>query len=336
MRFIAAIPAWLWLPKENKLKSLLNGALIAALMIALNVPAQQYPTRPIRLIVPAPPGGSTDLFARVIGTRLGTALGKQVVVDNRPGAGGIVGTDMLAKAVPDGHTIAVVYTTHTVNPSLQRKLPYDPILDFAPITIVASAPLVLVVHPDLPVRSVKDLIDLARSKPLVYGSAGNGSGGHLSGELLKMMTGIQATHVPYKGAGPAATDVAAGQLHFQFAAQITVQGFVKSGRLRAVAVTSARRAASLPDVPTVAESGLPGFEVINWFGFLAPAHTPPAIVNRLRNEMVTILKLPEVREKLASEGSETVGNTPDEFAAFLKQDIAKWAKVVKAAGMKAD
>lgn len=316
-------------------KILLHCLTAAAFILPLETHAQEYPTRPLRLIVPAPPGGSTDLFARVIGSRLASVLGKQVVIDNRPGAGAIVGTDLLAKAPPDGHTISVVYTTHTVNPSLQKKLPYDPIRDFAPITIVASAPLVLVVPADLPVRSVKDLVDLARSKPLVYGSAGNGSGGHLSGELLKMMTGINATHVPYKGAGPAATDVVAGHLHFQFAAQITVQGFVKGGRLRAIAVTSLKRAPSFPDVPTVAEF-LPGFEVINWFGFLAPARTPPAIVGRLHDEIITILKTPEVREKLAGEGSEPVGNTPEEFTAFLRKDIAKWAKVVKAAGMTAD
>jgi tripartite-type tricarboxylate transporter receptor subunit TctC len=298
-------------------------------------PARAYPSKPVRLLVPAPPGGSTDLFARVVGAKLASQLGQQVVIDNRGGAGGIVATELLARSVPDGHTLGVIYTPHTTNPSLTR-LPYDPVNDFAPISLMTAAPLVLVVNPALPVKSVKELIALAKAKPVVYGSAGNGSGCHLSGELLKLLTGIPATHVPYKGAGPAAVDVVAGQLQFQFAAQITVSAFVKSGRLRAVAVTSAKRAATLPELPTVAESGVPGFEVTNWFGIVAPARLPAPLIQRVHAEITTALGSKEVADKLTAEGAEVVASTPQQFRDFIRGDIAKWAKVVKAAGMKLD
>lgn len=298
--------------------------------------AQSYPSRPIRLIVPATPGASTDTLARVVGIRLGEALGQQVIADNRPGAGSILGTDLVAKAPPDGYTIGVIYTAHTTNASLQAKLPYDPIRDFAPVTMLTAAPLVLVVNPASGLSTVKALIALARTKPMAYGSAGVGSGGHLSGELFRLQTGTQLIHVPYKGAAPAATDVAGGHLAFQFASQITVQPFLNGNRLRAIAVTSAKRAGSLPDVPTVAESGVPGFEVLNWFGIVAPARTPAPVVDRLHAEIVKVLKLPDVREKLAAEGSDIVGSSPREFGAFIAADIAKWAKVVKEAGIKGE
>jgi tripartite-type tricarboxylate transporter receptor subunit TctC len=315
-------------------------AVIALLLLAVAGPAAAaqsiaYPTKPVRLLVPAPPGGTTDLLARVVGAKLASQLGQQVVIDNRGGAGGVVATELLARSVPDGHTLGLVYTPHTNQPSF-IKLPYDPVNDFSPITMMTSAPLVLVVHPPLPVKSVKDLIALAKAKPLVYGSAGNGSGGHLSGELLKMMTGMQATHVPYKGAGPAAVDVIAGQLQFQFAAQITVDSFLKSGRLRALAVTSTQRASTLPELPTVAESGVPGFEVINWFGIFAPARLPEALQDRLYHEIATALRSPDVRDKLVAQGSEIVASTPQQFRTFIRNDIQKWAKVVKAAGIKVD
>jgi tripartite-type tricarboxylate transporter receptor subunit TctC len=208
--------------------------------------------------------------------------------------------------------------------------------DFTPLSLMTAAPLVLVVNPGSPVKSVKDLVALAKAKPVAYGSAGNGSGGHLSGELLKLLTGIPATHVPYKGAGPAAVDVMAGQIQFQFAAQITVSAFVKSGRLRAVAVSSAKRAATLPELPTVAEAGVPGFEVINWFGMTAPARLPTSLTQRIHVEITTALKSPEVADKLTAEGAEIVAGTPQHFREFIRGDIAKWAKVVKAAGMKLD
>jgi tripartite-type tricarboxylate transporter receptor subunit TctC len=299
------------------------------------VSTRGYPSKPVRLLVPAPPGGSTDLFARVVGAKLAAQLGQQVVIDNRGGAGGIVATELLARSVPDGHTLGVIYTPHTTNPSL-TKLPYDPLDDFQPISLMTAAPLVLVVNPALPVKSVKDLIALAKAKPVAYGSAGNGSGGHLCGELLKLLTGIPATHVPYKGAGPAAVDVVAGQLQFQFAAQITVSGFVKSGRLRAVAVSSAKRAPTLPELPTVAEAGVPGFEFTNWFGIVAPARLPAPLIQRVHAEITTALRSNEVADKLTAEGAEVVASTPQQFRDFIRGDIAKWAKVVKAAGMKID
>ena len=309
------------------------GALLFSAAAAAS--AQSYPSKPVRLLVPAPPGGSTDLFARVVGAKLAAQLGQQVVVDNRGGAGGIVATELLARSVPDGHTLGVIYTPHTTQPSLTR-LPYDPVADFTPLSLMTAAPLVLVVNPALPVKSVKDLIALAKAKPLAYGSAGNGSGGHLSGELLKLLTGMPATHVPYKGAGPAAVDVMAGQIQFQFAAQITVSAFVKSGRLRAVAVSSAKGAATLPELPTVAESGVPGFEVINWFGMTAPARLPAPLTQRIHAEITKALKSPEVAEKLTAEGAEIVASTPQQFRDFIRGDIVKWSKVVKAAGMKVD
>jgi tripartite-type tricarboxylate transporter receptor subunit TctC len=308
---------------------------VAAAAPAQNAGSRAYPSKPVRLLIPAPPGGSTDLLARIVGARLATQLGQQVVIDNRGGAGGIVATELLARSVPDGHTLGVIYTPHTTNPSL-GKIPYHPLDDFTPISQMTAAPLLLIVHPGLPVKSVKELIALGKAKPIAYGSAGNGSGGHLSGELLKMLTGMPATHVPYKGAGPAAVDVVAGQIQFQFAAQITSSGFLKSGRLRALAVSSAKRAASLPELPTVAESGVPGFDFTNWFGIAAPARLPSALTDRVHSEIVTALRSPEVAEKLAAEGSEVVGSSPREFRDFIRSDIAKWAKVVKAAGMKID
>jgi tripartite-type tricarboxylate transporter receptor subunit TctC len=307
-------------------------ALLAGVAFA-TAAAQDYPARPIRFIVPSTTGASTDVLARIVGQKLAEQFGKQVIVDNRPGAGSVIGTDLLAKAAPDGYTIGILYTTHTANASLQ-KLPYDPLRDFAPVTMLTSAPLLLVVPPALAANSVRELIALAKAKPLAYGSAGVGSGGHMSGELFRMMAGIDITHVPHKGAAPAAIDVAAGNLAFQFASQITVQALLKSGRLRALAVTSAKRAPSLPETPTVAESGLPGFEVLNWFGVAAPAATPRAIVTKLHAAIVKVLQQPGVPEKLTGEGSEIIGSSPEQFAAFLQQDLAKWAAVVKAAGIK--
>ena len=297
--------------------------------------AQDYPARPLRFIVPGATGATTDVLARITAQKVAEQFGKQVIVDNRPGAGSMIGTDMVAKAAPDGYTIGMIYTTHTANASLQ-KLPYDPIGDFAHITMLTSAPLLLIVAPSLGVNSVRELIALAKAKPLNYGSAGVGSGGHMSGELFRMMAGINVTHIPHRGAAPASIDVAAGNLAFQFVSQITVHALIKGGRLRVLAVTSAKRAASLPEAPTMAESGLPGFEVLNWFGVTSPAKTPGAIVLRLNTAFARALQYPDVREKLTSEGSELVGNSPAEFTAFLKGDLAKWAKVVKEAGIKID
>jgi tripartite-type tricarboxylate transporter receptor subunit TctC len=292
-----------------------------------------YPVRPIRMIVPNATGASSDVLGRIVAMQLSAEFGQQVIVDNRPGAGSVIGTDIVAKAAPDGYTLVMIYTSHTTNASLQ-KLPYDPLADFAPITMVTSAPLVLIVPAASNTATVKDLIATGKAQMLSYGSAGIGSGGHLAGELFRTTTGINATHVPYKGAAPAAIDVAGGQCAFQFASQITIQPLVTGKRVRMLAVTSARRAASLPDVPSLAEAGLAGFEVLNWFGISAPARTPAAIVAKLNAAIVRALQLPGVRDKLTSEGSEIVGNTPQEFTAFLQRDVARWAQVIKAAGVK--
>lgn len=311
-------------------------ALVVLAGPAMAQAAAKFPQRPVRMIVPAPPGGTTDLLGRLVAERLAESLGQQVVVDNRGGAGGILGTELLARAPADGHTLGIIYTPHTVLPHLQKKLPYDPLRDFAAVSLLTEAPLVLVVHPALPVHKVPDLIALAKSRPLVYGSAGNGSGGHLSGELLKQMAKIDATHVPYKGAGPAAADLVAGQLQFQFASQITARNFVGAGRLRAIAVSSAQRSAALPNLPTVAEQGLPGFEFVNWFGTVVPARTPPAIIDLLQRRIVQILQQSAVSERLKTLDSTIVGSTPAGFSAFLAADLAKWGTVLRNSGVKVD
>jgi tripartite-type tricarboxylate transporter receptor subunit TctC len=259
-----------------------------------------------------------------------------VVVDNRGGAGGILGTELVARAPADGHTLGIIYTPHTVLPHLQKKLPYDALKDFAAVSQLTEAPLILVVHPALPVHKVQDLIALAKAKPLVYGSAGNGSGGHLSGELLKQLAKIDATHVPYKGAGPAAVDLMAGQLQFQFGSHITTKGFVAAGRLRAIAVSSAKRSPELPNLPTVAEQGLPGFEFVNWFGLVAPARTPAAIVGGVQQKIASGFQQPATLAKLVSLDSTLVASTPSAFSAFLTADLEKWGRVLRNAGVRVD
>ncbi len=294
-----------------------------------------WPSRPVRLLVPAQPGGSTDTLARIAGQKLGDALGQPFVIDNRSGAGGTVAAETLMRSAPDGHTLGVAYTALTVNAVLQ-KVPYDTLRDFTPISLISTSPLVLVVGANSQVRTLKDLIQLAKAKPLSYGSAGIGSGGHVCGELLNVMAGIRTVHIPYKGAGPASADVAAGQIEFQFGAQITTQGLVKAGRLRMVAVTGAKRAATLPDVPTMAESGLPGFEFNNWFGVLGPAGMPPAVVARLNAEMLKMMALPDVRERITFDGGEPAAGPPAEFRALLASDLSKWARIARELRMQAN
>jgi tripartite-type tricarboxylate transporter receptor subunit TctC len=314
-------------------------ALAVALFTAHTLSAAQtYPDKPIRLIVPQPPGGTSDILGRAFGQKLAENLHQQVVIDNRAGASGTIGTDLAAKSTPDGYTLVFVYTTHATTPAIYGKLPYDPVADFAPITILTAAPLLLVVHPKIPVRTVKELIAYARTRPgeLNFCSAGNGSGSHLAGELFNTMTGVKLTHIPYKGSGFAITELIGGQVQLMFAGIVPIDPHVKAGRVRSIAVSSARRTASLPQVPTIAESGLPGFEVVGWYGILAPARTPPAIVDRLHRELIAILKTPEISDRLTREGAEPVGNSPAEFTAFLKTDIARWAKVIKTAGAKLD
>jgi len=302
---------------------------VAAAGTSIDASAQAgWPSRPVRLLVPAQPGGSTDTLARIAGQKLGDALGQTFVIDNRSGAGGTVAAETLMRAAPDGYTLGVAYTALTVNAVLQ-KLPYDTLRDFTPISLISTSPLVLVVGANSPVRTVKDLVQMAKAKPLSYGSAGIGSGGHVCGELLNLMAGIKAVHVPYKGAGPASADVAAGQIEFQFGAQITTQGLVKAGRLRMVAVTSAKRASTLPEVPTMAESGLPGFEFNNWFGVLGPAGMPAPLVARLNAELVKMMALPDVRERITFDGGEPAAGPPSEFRALLASDLSKWSKIAR-------
>lgn len=299
---------------------------------------ERYPTKPIRFIVPQPPSGTADILARMIGQKLSELLGQQVVIDNRPGASGTIGSDLVAKARPDGYTILMTLTSHTTTPSMYAKLPYDPIKDFAPLSMVTSAALILVVNPAVPVHSVKELIALAKAKPnqLNFTSAAIGSGGHLAGELLKSMAGFSTTYVNYRGTGPAIIALLGNEVQFMFAGLLPAQVQIKANKLRAVAVTSAKRSAFIPDLPTVAESGLPGFEVIGWYGVLAPAGTPPSIVRRLNAEIVKILGLPDIRERIAGQGAEVVGDTPAQFEAFLRADVARWAPVIKASGARAE
>ncbi|HEX2828123.1 MAG TPA: tripartite tricarboxylate transporter substrate binding protein [Burkholderiales bacterium] len=295
-----------------------------------------YPLKPIRLVAPFPPGGGTDFLARLFGQKMSETLSQQVVVDNRGGAGGTIGTDIVAKAPPDGYTIILVSASHAINPGLYPKLPYDSIHDFAPITQIATSPGILVVNPSLPVKTVKELIALARAKPgqINYASAGSGTPPHLAGELFKLMAKIDMVHVPYKGNAPAFTDVIGGQVSLIFPTMPSAMPFIKSGKLRPIAVTSAKRSPAAPDIPTIAESGLPGYEATSWYGILAPGRTPREIVAKLHEVLVSIIGAPDMKDKLAAQGLDPVGNTPQQFAAMIKAEIAKWLKVVKASGAK--
>ncbi|MBI4191589.1 MAG: tripartite tricarboxylate transporter substrate binding protein [Betaproteobacteria bacterium] len=301
--------------------------------------AQNYPTKPIRFIVPFAPGGGVDLIGRTIGQKLNEAWGQPVVVDNRGGGGGNIGTDMVAKAPPDGHTLLMGYVGNlAINPFLFKKLPYDPLKDFSPITLAATAPNVLVAHPSLPANSVKELVALAKAKPnaLNYASAGNGTVGHMVAELFKTETATQITHIPYKGNGPALTDVLAGQVPLMFSAPGAVLAHVRAGKLKALAVASARREPGLSDVPTFAEFGYPTVEAQAWYGVLTAAGTPKDIVAKLNRDVVRIMQLPDVKERLAAHGYQSVTNTPEQFRELIRTDLVKWEKVVKASGAHVD
>lgn len=314
---------------------------VAALALghpAATVRAQAaYPVKPVRILVGFAPGGFTDIAARIVGQKLADALAQQVIVDNRPGANGGIATELTFKAAPDGYTLLMSSAGHTINPSLHSKLPYDPLRDFTALSLVAGVPNILVIHPSIPVRSTKELLALARSRrePLTQASAGNGSPGHLSGELLQQMTQTRFIHVPYKGSGPALIDLISGQVDLSFPTIAAAIPHIKAGKLRPLAVTSARRSSSLPEVPTIAEGGVPGYEVIGWYGLLGPAGIPKDVVSRLSSEIMRILKTAEVRERILGAGAEPVGNSPEEFAVFLAEDLGKWAKVVKAANLHA-
>ena len=306
------------------------------------VAAQSYPTKPIRLVVPYPPGGPLDAAARALAERVKEPLGI-VVVENRPGAGGNLGVDLVAKSVPDGYALVIgAVATHAINPWLFSKLPYDPIKDFAPITLVAHVPNVLVMTPEraqqLNIRSARDLVAYARANPgkLNYASGGNGSAGHMAGELLKSQARVSAVHIPYAGAAPAQLGLLAGQTDFMFDNLASALTQVKAGKLRAFAVTTTRRAESMPDVPTMAESGLPGFDVSTWFGVFAPAGTPPAVVERLNKEFTAALRSPEMRERLARMGAEPAPTTTGEFQQLVRSELAKYEKVVKFSGARVD
>ena len=296
--------------------------------------AQSYPSKPIRLIIPAPPGGGVDTVSRAIAPRLSEAIGQPVVADNRPGAGTMIGSELTAKAPPDGYTVLMVTNSHTINAALIKNLRYDPIRDFLPVTQVAAAPLILLVHPSVPAASVKELLALARRRPaeLLYASAGSGSGTHLAGALFESMAGIRLVHVPYKGGTPGLTDLVGGHVQIMFNNLISAGALMNAGRLRALATTGAKRMPALPQLPTVAESGVPGYETGSWYGVLLPAQTPSEVVSLLHREVVKILKTSEIREKFALEGSEAIGSTPQEFAALMKSEIEKWARLVPKLG----
>jgi len=321
--------------------------IVALVAVATCAAAQTYPNKPIRLVVPFPAAGTTDILARDVGQRLTETLGQPVVIDNRPGAAGNVGSDIVAKSAPDGYTLLMcTVSSHAINPGLYSKLPYDHIKDFAPVILVARVPNVLEVNPGVPVYTVADLIKLAKEKPgeINFASSGSGTSIHLSGELFKTMTGVNMVHVPYKGSAPAITDLIGGQVQVMFDNLPSSLQQIKAGKLRAIAVTSAQRSPALPDLPTIAESGLPGFEATSWFGVLAPAGTPPAIVNRLNAEINKWLQSPDGKEKLLAQGalieprgeSVTAGGSPEQFAAFIRAETEKWAKVIKASGAKVD
>ena len=301
--------------------------------------AQDYPVKPIRLIVPFPPGGGNDTVARAIAQQMGPALGQPVVIDNRPGAGGSVGADAVAKAPADGYTLFLAGVgSHAVNPNLHSKLPYDAIRDFAPITLVASAPSVLVVNAGVPARSIAEFTAYARANPgkLNYASNGNGSAAQLAAAMYESMAGVRMVHVPYKGIAPALQDLLGGEVQLMFGTIVALVPHVQAGKLRALAVTSRKRSALLPDVPTLAESGLPDYQAGSWYGILAPAGTPRPIVERLHAEIVKAVRAPEVSKRLAAEGAEVIGSTPEEFGAHIKAEIARVASVVRASGIKMD
>ncbi|MGH8634335.1 MAG: tripartite tricarboxylate transporter substrate binding protein [Burkholderiales bacterium] len=298
----------------------------------------QYPERPIRLIVSYPPGGGTDVTARAIAPRLSELLGRQVLIDNRPGAGSTIGTDLVAKAAPDGYTLHMTDTTFGIIPGLYAKLPFDALRDFQPVTQVTSVPVGMVVHPSLPARSAKELVALARAKPgaLNFGSGGVGTPVHMAGELLKLAAKIDIVHIPYKGAGPAFSDLIGGHFHLMFPTLQSAVPHIKSGRLRLIGLTTEKRSSAFPDTPTLGEAGYPGVLATAWFGIQAPKATPQSVVARLHAETIKVLREPTVRQRFETEGADVIGSSPDQFSAFIAIEIAKWTKVVADAGIKAE
>ncbi len=315
---------------------LIAAFILAAATVATPLYAQSFPTKPIRFIIPTAAGGGSDQIVRFLGNRYTAVWGQQIVVDNRPGAGMVIGIDIAAKATPDGHTLVLVNPSHAINATLMAKLPYDPINDLIPISVVATQAFGLVVPNSLPVKSVKELIAFAKSKPkdLSFGSSGPGSASHLAGEMFNGMTGTQLAHIAYKGTGPVLTDLIPGRVHMYINPMLAIINQINAGHIRLLAVTSPKRVASLPDVPTMAEAGVPGYEATSWYMVLAPAKTPAPIINQIHSETVNALKAKDMQDMLAKGGTEPLGNTPAEALAFLKIEIARWGKVIKSANIK--
>ena len=314
-------------------------AALAAALIATCAAAQSYPVKPVRIMFAQAPGSASDFISRVVGNALSENLGQPIVIDARPGAGGVLGTEVAARSAPDGYTLFMGNnSTHGSNPAVYAKLPYDAVKDFAPISFVASVPYVLVVDPSLPVKTVKEFIALAKSKPgkMNYASAGNGSTHHFCGELLKSMTGIDIQHIPYKGSGPGIAGLLGGEVSMMFSNVADIGSQIRAGKVRPLAVTSRKRASSLPDVPTMAEAGLPDFEITSWFGLLAPAGTPSAVIGRLNAETAKVLGKAEVKATLAAQGLEVAPSSPEQFAAHIKSEIARFTQIARAAGIKAE
>ena len=325
----------------NRRQSLLRAITTAILVLVTGsafAQASAYPDKPIRFVVPYPPGGGTDVIARIVQDRLRAALGQQIVIDNRGGAGGSIGTEVVARSAPDGYTVLFTLSSHTINPAIFSKLTFDTARDFEPIGIVCSLPQILVANPQFPANTVQQLIAMAKEKPgsLSFASVGNGSPGHLAGEMMKIRTGTQLTHIPYRGGGPAVTDVVSGQVPLLWVSIPAAAQFVKQKQLKALAVSTVKRSAAFPDVPTMQEVGIADFEVDSWYAMFVPAKTPRAIVDRLNAALNTVLKEPEIREKLLAQGSEAVGGTPEQLGAVVNAELPKWAKLVKDAGIKAD
>jgi len=320
---------------QTRLIPLFIAAGLAWLSAAPAIAAEQYPQRPVRLIIPYPPGGAGDIVGRMLGSGLSASFGQQVVSDNRGGGGQIIATQIAANAAPDGHTLFLASATHSINPALRSKLPYDTLKDFAPVTLVAQSPLVFVAHASLKAGSIRELIAAAKAQPgrINYASSGPGTGGHMSVELLKSLTGINLVHIPYKGAGPALIDVVGGQVQMICTSPLPAMPHVKAGRLRALGMTSLERSPAYPDVPTVAET-VPGYQSTLWYALLAPAGTPPAVIRRVHGEAVKVLTDAQVRNQLLKLGATPVGNTPQQLQAFIGAEIARWKKLVKQAGIK--